>query len=275
MEKANTIALSLNDIIFENRNKSYGAYQLRSIYERYLQRATFLGVVAFSIVLAILWNMFKQVPEDSTTSETKDGQIELKRIEDIILPPPPVVPPPVVQQQQQVQTIDFREMQVVQEEEATPSAEITRNEDIKDIEISNETKDGPPPTEDLMVDPNTSTNSIVGGLVDNPENIIFTAVEQMPEFPGGREEMNRFLSKNLRFPASAQQKGVSGVVYISFVVSNTGAVSDIKVLKGIDEACDKEAVRVVEKMPNWKPGRQNGRNVTVRYSLPLRFAITQ
>ncbi|MDJ1466376.1 energy transducer TonB [Cytophagaceae bacterium DM2B3-1] len=274
MEKANTIALSLNDIIFENRNKSYGAYQLRSIYERYLQRATFLGVVAFSIVLAILWNMFKQSNEDFIDPKLT-APVTLTTI---VEPPPIEVPieiPPPPSTQQQVATVDLREMKVTSPEDATPNENITHIEDIGEKEISNENHEGPISTDLMLVDPNENTNTGVGELIDNPDNKIFTAVEQMPEFPGGREEMNKFLSKNLRFPASAQQKGVSGVVYISFVVSNTGAVSDIKVLKGIDEACDKEAVRVVEKMPNWKPGRQNGRNVTVRYSLPLRFAITQ
>ena len=95
----------------------------------------------------------------------------------------------------------------------------------------------------------------------------------MPAFPGGDAALARFLSRNLRFPASAQRNDVSGLVYVSFVISRDGAVTDVKILKGVEEACDAEAVRVVGKMPNWNPGRQNGRSVSVRYSIPIRFAV--
>ena len=101
----------------------------------------------------------------------------------------------------------------------------------------------------------------------------FLVVEEMPEFPGGQAAMLKYIGKHLRYPASARNQGVSGVVYVSFVISPEGQVTKVEVLKGIDAACDQEAARVISQMPAWKPGRQSGRNVPVRYSLPIRFAM--
>ncbi len=166
-------------------------------------------------------------------------------------------------------------MQVGTEEEATPNENLIHVDEIGDREISNETHDGPISTTDLMIDPSVKTSGF--GLLDEPSNdpIGFASVEQKPEFPGGDKELVKFLSKNLHFPNSAQQRGISGVVYVNFVINSIGEVTNIQLSKGIDDECDKEALRVTGKMPNWKPGRQNGRAVSVRYSLPLRFSITQ
>jgi protein TonB len=101
----------------------------------------------------------------------------------------------------------------------------------------------------------------------------FLVVEEMPEFPGGQAALLKYIGRHLRYPASAQARGVSGIVYVSFVISPEGQVTKVEVIKGIDTACDQEAARVISKMPTWKPGRQSGRNVPVRYSLPIRFAM--
>jgi protein TonB len=98
-------------------------------------------------------------------------------------------------------------------------------------------------------------------------------VEQMPAFPGGEEELIRFIHDNLKYPAVAAEVGVEGRVTIRFVVSRTGDVTDVTVIRGLDPSCDKEAVRVVKMMPRWIPGRQNGRNVPVYYTLPVVFKL--
>ncbi len=101
----------------------------------------------------------------------------------------------------------------------------------------------------------------------------FTIVEQMPEFPGGNDEMFKFLSNNIRYPVIAQENGVTGMVILTFVVSKTGKISDIQVVRGIGSGCDEEAIRVVKKMPDWKPGRQGGSAVPVKFTLPVRFSL--
>jgi TonB family protein len=105
------------------------------------------------------------------------------------------------------------------------------------------------------------------------EEMIFTVVEQMPVFPGGQEKMMDYLSDNLDYPESAKESGIQGTVYVSFVVRKDGRISDIKILKGIGGGCDEEAVRVVSKMPRWKPATQRGKKVDVLFNLPIVFKL--
>ncbi|MDJ1503140.1 energy transducer TonB [Xanthocytophaga agilis] len=97
--------------------------------------------------------------------------------------------------------------------------------------------------------------------------------EQMPEFPGGIKGMNAFIKKNLMYPEVAKKAKVEGVVYVSFIVNAEGAIDEVKVMKGIGYGCDEEAKRLIHFMPKWIPARQNGRNIAVRYSLPIRFSF--
>jgi len=106
------------------------------------------------------------------------------------------------------------------------------------------------------------------------EEPIFQVVEDMPEFPGGSAGMSQFLAGTLHYPQEARQAHVQGVVFVGFVVNRQGAVTDVMVLKGIGHGCDEEAARVVKLMPSWKPGRQKGKRVSVRYSLPIKFVLT-
>jgi len=102
---------------------------------------------------------------------------------------------------------------------------------------------------------------------------VFMVVEQQPEFEGGYEAMMNFIKKNMRYPAAARRMGTEGTVFLSFVVGKDGSINDVSVLRGISAECDKEAVRVVQSMPNWKPGKQNGKPVLVRFNLPIKFKL--
>ncbi|MVM40634.1 TonB family protein [Spirosoma sp. HMF3257] len=102
---------------------------------------------------------------------------------------------------------------------------------------------------------------------------IFTVVEQVPEFPGGMQALGQYLTRNLRYPAEAQQNKVQGRVFVQFIVSQTGEIQSLRILKGIGSGCDEEAVRVVSQMPRWNPGKQNGRVVSVQYNLPIQFSL--
>lgn len=107
-----------------------------------------------------------------------------------------------------------------------------------------------------------------------PDNdSIFQIVEVMPEFPGGSDAMMKYLSENIKYPEEAKDKGISGRVFLSFVIEKDGAVSDVKVAKGIGKLCDDEAVRVVKAMPKWKPGLMKGKPVRVSYMLPIFFKL--
>lgn len=108
-----------------------------------------------------------------------------------------------------------------------------------------------------------------------PDNKIFTAVEHNPEYPGGIEEMFRYLSANIKYPAAASKAGVSGRVFLQFVVGTNGSIKDIQIVKGIGFGCDEEAIRVVKNMPAWTPGRQGDKLVNVKYTLPINFELAE
>ncbi len=105
------------------------------------------------------------------------------------------------------------------------------------------------------------------------DNEIFTIVEQMPEYPGGNEQLINYLATNINYPQQAKDKGIQGRVFINFIVKKDGSIDSIKVIKGIGEDCDKEAVRVISNMPNWKPGMQRGKAINVSYNIPIKFTL--
>ncbi len=105
------------------------------------------------------------------------------------------------------------------------------------------------------------------------EQEIFTIVESMPEFPGGQQAMLEFIARNIKYPPLARESGIQGRVFVNFVVEPDGSVSNVKVIRGIGGGCDEEAIRVVQSMPKWVPGRQRGKPVRVSFNLPVRFTL--
>ena len=97
----------------------------------------------------------------------------------------------------------------------------------------------------------------------------------MPEFPGGQSALMKYLSENIRYPVIAQENGIEGRVICSFVVERDGSITDVQVVRGVDPSLDKEAVRVIQSMPKWKPGKQRGKPVRVRFTLPIVFRLQQ
>ena len=108
---------------------------------------------------------------------------------------------------------------------------------------------------------------------EGDEGEVFEVVEQSPNFPGGMDELMKWLSKNLKYPASAQENGIQGRVLVQFVVNKDGSIVEPKVIRSVDPALDKEAMRVVSAMPKWQPGKQRGKTVRVRYTLPVTFRL--
>lgn len=114
---------------------------------------------------------------------------------------------------------------------------------------------------------------IAAPVEDPEENRIHVVVERMPEFPGGEAAMSQFINRTIRYPVIAQENGIQGRVVVQFVVNTDGKIVDVEVVRGVEESLDKEAIRVVKAMPPWNPGRQGGKNVRVKYTLPIRFRI--
>lgn len=106
------------------------------------------------------------------------------------------------------------------------------------------------------------------------ENHVYDIVEKMPQFPAGNDGLLKHINKNLKYPSSAVKNNIQGIVYVSFIVEKDGTISDIKVLRTINDDLSAEAIRVISKFPRWIPGELNGKMVRVRYNLPIRFKLS-
>lgn len=249
------------DLVFANRNQAYGAYPLRRTYSNRVSMA-FAFAMAFTALMLcypVIKSLFKA---DIVVKPDIVGDLPTT-----LLPPPsieliPVVPPPRVHVP--VEQIRFVPPVVTQQE-------------VEQL----------PPTIEELHDANTSNENIDGANlgIDVPMTIeppapaedpgkVWLNVEQQPEFPGGIAEMMKFIAKNVRYPAIARRQGIMGNVFISFVVNPDGSISNVETIKGIHAECDNEAMRVIAKMPAWKPGKQNGKAVKVRFVVPIKFALT-
>lgn len=264
---------SLDDIVFEGRNKAYGAYLLRRLYNSHITKAAIIATVLFFLFISIpLISKMIAGEEEVVVNERIITEVDLAPpppIDEATPPPPPPPPdlppppPPVRATVKYTPPVVKRDEEVVEEEEI-PDVEVLEEIDAG-VETVEGSKDAPPDLGDI-----DGTSDVVAEVVEEKP---YTYVEQMPTFPGGESEMMKYLGKNIRYPAAAQRAGIEGIVVLSFVVSKTGEISEIQVLKNLGGGTDEEAVRVVKTMPTWTPGKQNGRAVPVRYTLPVRYTI--
>lgn len=203
-------------------------------------------VVALSLVLvAFEWtstdvNVDFSLQEEDI--EVEEEIIPITRQEEVKPPPPP--PPPAV--------ADI--LNIVEDD-----VELDEELEIMDTEMS----------QDDIVD----FSNLVFEEETRDEGEIFMIVEEMPEFPGGPEALQRYLSQSVRYPVIAQENGIQGRVYIQFVINQNGEVTNATILRGVDPSLDREALRVVEAMPKWKPGKQRNRPVRVSYTVPINFVL--
>jgi periplasmic protein TonB len=268
---------TLEEFIFQNRNKSYGAYSLRTDYQKVIKKSLLIGVSVFglAVITPMLW------------AKVDDGRptvVEITPINpDIPKPPKDEIVPPIEKPQVEpepevpIAVQRFLPPEIVPNEQDT---EVIKDQDElskTEIQIGSEDKDGaiePIPTED--------PDAVKGKEVDMPVAVeteekdkVFLSVEQNPEFAGGMNALMKFLQKNLRYPTPAANAGVGGKVYMQFVVGQDGIIRNVDVVKGIGFGCDEEAQRVVKLMPHWSPGRQSGRPVSVKFTLPISFQLAE
>jgi len=268
MENKNYANASLDDIVFEGRNREYGAYMLRKTYSKNLVRGLIIAIVLFMLFLSIPVISKYLFPKEEEVKEEQVVDVntlaEPPPIDKTTPPPPPPPsepPPPPVQK-----TIKFTPPVIkehVEKEEMPPV------EEIEKAVISTETHEGNTTKPDLSGLEGTGNAAVEEAVEDK----VFTFVEQQPQFPGGQDAMMKFLGENIRYPSVAQRNGLEGLVVLSFIVDQQGEISDIQVLKKLGGGTDEEAIRVVKSMPKWSPGKQNGRAVKVKYTLPVRFSI--
>jgi protein TonB len=250
-----------DDIVFENRNKEYGAYVIRKGYAG----SVITGLIFTSVILLLI--IFSPALAKFFSNEKLADEIKPRKLvyTELSAPPPidkPKPPPPSIQLPKLQKVIKFVPPKVVKE---TIAEEVPTIEEIKQNEVATVAVEGP-----VDVAFEEPVEEVVS---DGDENEVFLVVEQEPEFSGGYDALMQFIQQNMKYPANARNMGVEGTVYVSFVVGKDGSISEVKVLRGIMRECDQEAIRVVSMMPKWKAGKQNGRNVNVRYTLPLKFRM--
>jgi periplasmic protein TonB len=266
--QANTV--TLDDIVFANRHKAYGAYDLRKVYRPTLTKALIIGGLVF--LLAML------APTLISLIPSSEQELNMQEVDLMKLPPPPIdpneppPPPPPPVEQPKVATVKFLPPEVKTDPpEETPPPEMKEVEKkvVSNIDQEGVETDAAPISEPTDLAPEKKEVKIAE--VEAPSDQVFQVVEQQPEFPGGN--VNSYLSKNIKYPAAASRANVSGKVFLTFVVNTDGSIQDVSVLKGLGFGCDEEAMRVVKSMPKWRPGKQSGRPVRVKYNLPVSFVL--
>ena len=269
MSKLDILNQDWIDIVFNGRNKDYGAYQLRKENNKTTNKSVLIGCLLFSAAIAsplIIKYLSGFVP---------DQKDKLKQTEVVLQAPPPVdknkpiPPPPVEPPPPKVDQVKF-----------PPPVVKPDNEVVEEPPTVEELKKADPGEKTIKGDPNADIiiNTPKGDGPVNQEktedtNQIFTNVEVLPTFPGGLEQFGKFLSKNLRYPNLARENNIGGRVTVSFVIETNGELTNLKVLRGIGAGCDEEAIRVIKKSPLWSPGYQNGRTVRVSYIMPIVFRL--
>ncbi len=204
-----------------------------------------LAVALLVVILAFEMKSYDKQTIDLAQRQVQNVEEEMAQITEQNQPPPP--PPP---QQQQTTIIEIVDDDV----------EVDEDLDI-DVESDEETK------AEEYVPPAEEEDD------EEEEEQIFTVVEDNPEFIGGQAALMKYLAKNIKYPQMARETGISGTVYVRFVVEKDGSVSQVRIARGIGGGCDEEALRVVKSMPKWKPGRQRGKPVRVNFTLPVKFVL--
>ena len=213
------------------------------------KRGLFLEI-GLALTLAIVFLAFEW-RVDTSEANVLETEQEIQAEEEIIpitrqepvKPPPP--PPPAPKVADVLNIVDNDEE--IDDELEIEDSEADMDEDIE-IQVVEETE-------------------------EEDEQQVFVIVEDMPEFPGGDIELQKWIARAVKYPVIAQENGITGRVYVGFVVNKVGAIENVKIMRGVDPSLDKEAVRVINKMPKWKPGKQRGKAVKVSYTVPINFQL--
>ena len=258
------------DLIFSDKNKAYGAYKMRENSPKRHSIAVILviiiALIGFSIPTLIKMATPKQkevMTEVTTLSQLEEPEVkqeEMKRVEPVA-PPPPALKSSI----KFTAPVIKKDAEVRDEDEIKSQTELTQTKvaiSIADVK-GNDEENG----KDIADLKQVVTQAPI------EEEKVFDMVEQMPQFPGGPSELMKYIADHMKYPTIAQENGTQGRVTCQFVVGSDGSVRDVKVLRGVDPYLDKEAIRVIKSMPKWIPGKQNGKAVSVKYTVPIIFKL--
>jgi len=254
MKRKNENVPGFDEIIFENRNKEYGAYDLR---KRYLTTTFFslLGGVAISVslVLIISFSMSQNL-----TGEPVERKMVIVIIDPTLLQPEPPKAEPAVPKPQTYKPV-YVEPDIVEKLDSNDRQLTPVN--LLDTAIGNKPVNLTP----------VITNNPQPEIPDEPTIPVW--VQEMPTFPGGNEALFKFIYKEIKYPEPAIENGVQGKVTLRFVVAADGSIKRVEILRGVDPLLDAEAIRVISSLPKWNPGKQNGDPVSVWFTVPVTFKL--
>lgn len=271
------------DIVFEGKNQQFGAYEMRKNSDARHNKAMIVVVIVIAIafILPLLVNTVlpkaEEKPEDlteqalvnldNTVDEEQDQpEEEQQRVEVEI---PEALPEEILN------TVKVTELAIVEDEKVNAEDEIKTQDELKETTTAFGQSDFDKGTDDRNVLLEHKDEIIVEEKKPVEENKVFTAVEQMPQFPGGDAELYKWISSHIKYPTMAAENNIQGRVTVRFVVKEDGSIGRVEVLRGKDPDLDKEAQRVVKTLPKFIPGKMNGRAVQVWYTLPINFKLQQ
>ena len=260
------------DLIFEGRNKAYGAYEMRSSSPKRHNLATLIVVVVALLAFTLPKLVRNMIPEKdmdmemtevTTLSNLKEAEVKKNQELKPLTQAPP--PPPLKS------SIKFTAPVIKKDEEVSDEEEIKSQEELTESKVTISIADVKGNDEEHGQDIADFKEAIKP--VVEEDNKVWEIVEQKPQFPGGEAALMKYIRDNMQYPSIAQENGIQGRVVVRFVVSKDGSVRDVTVMRGVDPSLDKEAIRVVKSLPNFIPGKQNGHAVNVYYILPVSFRL--
>ena len=260
------------DMIFEGRNKAYGAYEMRSSSPKRHNLATLIVVVVALLAFTLPKLVRNMIPEKDMDMEMTEvttlsnlKEAEVKKNEEL-KPLTQAPPPPPLKS-----SIKFTAPVIKKDEEVSDEEEIKSQEELTESKVTISIADVKGTDEEHGQDIADFKEAIKP--VVEEDNKVWEIVEQKPQFPGGEAALMKYIRDNMQYPSIAQENGIQGRVVVRFVVSKDGSVRDVTVMRGVDPSLDKEAIRVVKSLPNFIPGKQNGHAVNVYYILPVSFRL--
>lgn len=270
MPKTNIFSNEWCRIVFDSRLKEYGAYEMRMTSSTRHRSAIILTIAIFVSVFLLPKLIKSIIParKEVNVEVTNLAKIDLEKNK--LKEPEPIIEQ--IEPEKIKSTIKFTPPVIKDDTEVKDEDIMKTQEEVTDSKLSISVADVKGNSKDLdavdLADLQQEQNKIVE---ENEQP--FTVVEQMPEFPGGDEARVRFLRDNMKYPQIARETGMTGTVYLTFIIGRDGRISNIKILRGIGGGCDEEAIRVLKLMPPWIPGKQGGKTVPVQFNLPIKFTL--
>ena len=275
MAKIDLVSNDWTELVFQGRNQAYGAYVLRKgTSKRNLWSIIILFFLAVLLFVGLaINNAIEANKHVANTQEVNLSMIEQAKKKAEVKKKEPVVVEQKKVVEQVKSSIKFTAPVIKKDSEVKPEEEMKSQEDLQKTNTAIGAFD---------VKGNSDQGTVLKAEQEiaqpeppkhEEENKVFDVVEEAPSFPGGPSALNRWLRDNMKYPVVAAENGIEGRVVVQFVVGKNGSISNVKVVRSVDPALDKEAVRVVSSMPHWTPGKQNGSSVNARYTLPVTFKL--